>query len=34
MLQEAGLLEQAVSPETLAKLKAKLDWRGSSAPTT
>lgn len=27
MLQEAGLLEQAVSPETLAKLKAKLDWR-------
>lgn len=27
MLQEAGLLEQAVSPETLAKLKTKLDWR-------
>jgi hypothetical protein len=27
MLQEAGLLEQAVSPETLVKLKAKLDWR-------
>lgn len=27
MLQEAGLLEQAVSPATLAKLKAKLDWR-------
>jgi hypothetical protein len=27
MLQEAGLLEQAVSPETLAKLKVKLDWR-------
>ncbi|MFZ0268403.1 hypothetical protein [Caulobacter sp.] len=27
MLQEAGLLEQAVSPQTLAKLKAKLDWR-------
>ncbi len=27
MLQQAGLLEQAVSPETLAKLKTKLDWR-------
>jgi len=27
MLREAGLLEQAVSPETLAKLKVKLDWR-------
>jgi hypothetical protein len=27
MLQQAGLLEQAVSPATLAKLKAKLDWR-------
>ncbi|MBO9711090.1 MAG: hypothetical protein J7521_23060 [Caulobacter sp.] len=27
MLQQAGLLEQAVSPQTLAKLKAKLDWR-------
>lgn len=27
MLQEAGLLDQAVSPEALAKLKAKLDWR-------
>jgi hypothetical protein len=27
MLQEAGLLEQAVSPQTLAKLKTKLDWR-------
>ncbi len=27
MLQEAGLLEQAVSPETLAKLRIKLDWR-------
>ena len=27
MLQQAGLLEQAVSPETLAKLKIKLDWR-------
>jgi hypothetical protein len=27
MLKEAGLLEQAVSPETLAKLKVKLDWR-------
>jgi hypothetical protein len=27
MLQEAGLLEQAVSPETLAKLKTRLDWR-------
>jgi hypothetical protein len=27
MLREAGLLEQAVSPQTLAKLKVKLDWR-------
>ncbi|WP_454761107.1 hypothetical protein [Caulobacter segnis] len=27
MLQEAGLLDQAVSPQALAKLKAKLDWR-------
>lgn len=27
MLREAGLLEQAVSPETLTKLKTKLDWR-------
>ncbi len=27
MLQKAGLLQQAVSPETLAKLKVKLDWR-------
>lgn len=27
MLQEAGLLEQAVSPQARAKLKAKLDWR-------
>ena len=27
MLQQAGLLEQAVSPETLARLKTKLDWR-------
>lgn len=27
MLKEAGLLDQAVSPETQAKLKAKLDWR-------
>ena len=27
MLQETGLLEQAVSPDTLAKLKVKLDWR-------
>jgi hypothetical protein len=27
MLQQAGLLEQAVSPQTLAKLRAKLDWR-------
>lgn len=26
-LQKAGLLEQAVSPETLAVLKKKLDWR-------
>lgn len=28
MLQKAGLLEQAVSPQTLAKLRTKLDWRG------
>ena len=27
MLQEAGLLEQAVSPEALAKLRGRLDWR-------
>ena len=27
MLQEAGLLDQAVSPATLAALKLKLDWR-------
>ncbi|WP_425999745.1 hypothetical protein [Caulobacter sp. DWR1-3-2b1] len=27
MLQQTGLLEQAVSPETLARLKVKLDWR-------
>ena len=27
MLKEAGLLDQAVSPETQAKLKTKLDWR-------
>lgn len=27
MLQEAGLLDQAVSPQALVKLKAKLDWR-------
>jgi hypothetical protein len=27
MLKDAGLLDQAVSPETQAKLKAKLDWR-------
>ncbi|WP_165185835.1 hypothetical protein [Caulobacter soli] len=27
MLQKAGLLEQAVSPEILARLKTKLDWR-------
>lgn len=26
-LNEAGLLDQAVRPETLAKLRAKLDWR-------
>ena len=26
-LKKAGLLEQAVSPETLAKLREKLDWR-------
>lgn len=27
MLKDAGVLDQAVSPEALAKLKAKLDWR-------
>ena len=27
MLKQAGLLDQAISPETLAKLKVKLDWR-------
>ena len=27
MLREAGVLDQAVSPETLARLKVKLDWR-------
>jgi hypothetical protein len=27
MLRQAGLMEQAVSPQTLAKLKIKLDWR-------
>jgi hypothetical protein len=27
MLKEAGLLDQAVSPQALEKLKAKLDWR-------
>jgi hypothetical protein len=27
MLQQAGLLEQAVSPATLEKLRVKLDWR-------
>ncbi|MDR7230334.1 hypothetical protein J2X45_001415 [Caulobacter sp. BE264] len=27
MLREAGVLEQAVSPATLEKLKVKLDWR-------
>lgn len=27
MLKDAGLLDQAVSPETLEKLKTKLDWR-------
>ena len=27
MLKKAGLLDQAVSPDTLAKLKIKLDWR-------
>jgi hypothetical protein len=26
-LRKAGLLEQAISPETLAKLRVKLDWR-------
>ena len=27
MLRDAGVLDQAVSPQTLAKLRAKLDWR-------
>lgn len=27
MLKQAGLLDQAISPATLEKLKAKLDWR-------
>lgn len=27
MLRDAGVLDQAVSPETLVKLKTKLDWR-------
>lgn len=27
MLKKAGLLDQAVSPETLAKLRTQLDWR-------
>jgi len=27
LLKKAGLLDQAVSPETLAKLRIKLDWR-------
>lgn len=27
MLQQAGLLDEAVSPQTLARLKVKLDWR-------
>lgn len=27
MLRDAGVLDQAVSPQTLAKLKARLDWR-------
>jgi hypothetical protein len=26
-LKQAGLLEQAISPETMAKLRVKLDWR-------
>lgn len=32
-LQQAGLLEQAVSPQTLARLKEKLDWRTFVRPT-
>ena len=27
MLSQAGLLDQAISPQTLAKLKVRLDWR-------
>jgi hypothetical protein len=32
MLKQAGLLEEAVSPETLAKLRVKLDWRNFVRP--
>jgi len=32
MLKRAGLLEQAVSPQTLAKLRAQLDWRSFVRP--
>lgn len=33
-LKKAGLLDQAVSPATLAKLQTKLDWRSFVNPTT
>lgn len=33
-LQNAGLLDQAISPATLAKLKTRLDWRSFVDPTT
>ncbi len=33
-LKQAGVLEQAVSPATLAKLQAKLDWRSFVNPST
>lgn len=33
-LKKAGVLDQAVSPATLAKLQTKLDWRSFVNPTT
>jgi hypothetical protein len=33
-LKQAGVLEQAVSPATLAKLQTKLDWRSFVNPST
>jgi hypothetical protein len=32
LLKQAGLLDQAISPATLAKLKAQLDWRSFVRP--